>query len=501
MHNRLRILILEDVPSDAELIERELSKEGYTFTSKIVETRSDFSKQMESFAPDIVLSDYMMPQFTGGEALELARQRYPAIPFIVVTGSMNEEVAVDCMKKGAADYVIKEHLNRLGPAIRVALENKRTREEKDAAVQAVHRKAREWQVTFDAINDGICILSLDHRITRCNEAMRTIAGKPYSEIIGRHCWELVHGTTAPIEGCPIVKMKKSGRKEHLELDLESRWLDVQAFPIIDERSKPYAAVHIISDITERKLAEKRFRDVQKQLIETEKRGAVGTLTAGIAHELNNPMMGILNFVQYCLKNTPRKDKTYPVLRDAEQSTRDCIKIVNNLLTFSRIENQETEEFEKEHLSVILDRVMRILAYRIETENVVVTRNIPERVPVLTTKITNIQQVFLNIIGNALDAVKESDIKEIKIDVESAAGIVKVKIADTGTGISPEDLKKVFDPFFTTKPVGQGTGLGLSVSRGIAEALGGQITCESAVGSGSIFAIQLPTERPESVLIA
>ena len=117
----IRILILEDVPTDAELVKRELLREGIAFTSMWVDTREAFLEQLVDFSPDIVLSDYSMPQFTGREALELVKERHPSIPVIMVTGSINEDTAVECMKAGAVDYVIKENLIRLGQAVVRAL--------------------------------------------------------------------------------------------------------------------------------------------------------------------------------------------------------------------------------------------------------------------------------------------------------------------------------------------------------------------------------------------
>jgi signal transduction histidine kinase len=132
MDKELRILILEDVPRDAELVERELQKAGIVYTSRRVDQKDAFLKELEDFSPDIVLSDYMMPRFNGMEALQLVKEHFPSIPLIIVTGSMNEETAVACMKAGAADYVIKEHLGHLGASVKGALENKRIREENEA---------------------------------------------------------------------------------------------------------------------------------------------------------------------------------------------------------------------------------------------------------------------------------------------------------------------------------------------------------------------------------
>ena len=233
---------------------------------------------------------------------------------------------------------------------------------------------------------------------------------------------------------------------------------------------------------------------QAQLIEAEKIGALGTLTAGIAHELNNPMMGMLNFIQYCLKKMPEKGKLFEVLTDAEHETKRCIAIVNNLLTFSRIEKEGEEKYQKIKLASIFDRILRLLTYRIEKENVSIVKQIAENTPEIWIKPSNIQQVFLNLAGNALDALKESQKKEIRLDVRPRGEFVCVTVSDSGPGIDSEIFPKIFDPFFTTKSVGKGTGLGLSVSQSIVNSHGGEITCDSKVDNGSVFKILLPIER-------
>jgi len=203
------------------------------------------------------------------------------------------------------------------------------------------------------------------------------------------------------------------------------------------------------------------------------------------------MMGMLNFIQYCLKNTSRDDKRHLVLLDAERETRRCIGIVRNLLTFSRLEREDEEKFKKESIPKIFKRVFNLLSYRIEKENILLTQEYSEETPEIWVKISNIQQVFLNLVGNAMDAIKGSKEKEINVTIRPDGQFVLVTIADSGCGISPEDLQNIFDPFFTTKPAGQGTGLGLSVCHSIVKAHGGEITCESEIGIGTKFNISLP----------
>jgi len=195
MDKELRILILEDAPSDAELLERELRKGEIPFSSKLVETREGFLKELIDFAPDVILSDYKLPQFDGMAALELTKELSPIIPFIIVTGSMNEETAVECMKAGAVDYVIKDHLVRIVPAVKRALELKKIREEKTKLEEALWNSAREWRTTFDAVNYGISLLDSERKIIRCNKAFAELLGKPFSEIIGRNCCQVINTPT------------------------------------------------------------------------------------------------------------------------------------------------------------------------------------------------------------------------------------------------------------------------------------------------------------------
>jgi signal transduction histidine kinase len=163
MSDRLHILLLEDVPSDAELAESELRKAELGFTARRVETREAFLQGLEEFAPDLILADYALPHFDGMTAIQLARERAPSIPIIVVTGSINEETAVECIKAGATDYVIKEHLARLGSAVKAALEGKRLREEADRAERERERLIAELEAKNAELERFVYAVSHDLR--------------------------------------------------------------------------------------------------------------------------------------------------------------------------------------------------------------------------------------------------------------------------------------------------------------------------------------------------
>jgi two-component system NtrC family sensor kinase len=205
------------------------------------------------------------------------------------------------------------------------------------------------------------------------------------------------------------------------------------------------------------------------------------------------MMGIIQFAQYCLKHTTEDDRRYTVLQDLEFEIIRCIKIVQNLLNLSRMEREE-DIYQKESCVVIINRIFRQLSNRIEKQNVLVKKNFAEKIPKIWIRTKSIQQVFENILINALDAIEENGKKEIHVDIHREDEFVRVIIADSGKGIAPESLKMIFDAFYTTKPVGAGTGLGLSICLNIIKAHGGKITCESKLGKGAKFKVLLPIER-------
>jgi len=280
--------------------------------------------------------------------------------------------------------------------------------------------------------------------------------------------------------------------------------------LVDERTAQLKKNNeeLRKEIAERKQAEKALRrtyedleiahrqleESQAQLIQTEKMSALGTLVAGTAHELNNPIMGIMNFSAHCKKHTSEQDQLYTVLQDIEHEAKHCAEIVRNLLTFSHAERDDDKAYEKESLAEILGRVLKLLSYRIEKQRILVTQHIADDTPEICMKPNSVQQLILNLATNAFDALEGSEKKEFNVDIHREGEFVQMTIADTGCGIAAESLRSIFDPFFTTKPVGQGTGLGLSVSQGIVKAHGGQISCESEPGAGTKLIILLPIER-------
>ncbi len=256
---KLRVLILEDNAADAELMERQLKKDGIDFDSRLVDSQSAYLKAVKAFKPDLILADYNLPKFDALQALVLRKANAPQVPFIIVTGSVSEEIAVECMRQGADDYLLKDRLARLGEAVRQALEKHRSQSEKVIAQEQIEQSARKWTITFDAIKDGMALLAADRTVMQVNRAFATLLDKPFKEIVGKKCCELIHDDRRPHPQCPFKKMLKSGKRESMELTINDRVFDVIVDPITDPAGNISGAVHILNDITDRKRAEEQIR--------------------------------------------------------------------------------------------------------------------------------------------------------------------------------------------------------------------------------------------------
>lgn len=292
--------------------------------------------------------------------------------------------------------------------------------------------------------------------------------------------------------------------DEVEKSSKSQNSSIKAFLKLGQDSLSGKTLEEIQEVLNFRSKEELYRELEKtytqlnaskKMAQLEKMGAVGTLSAGIAHELNNPLMGIINFVQYCIKHTPPEDKRHAILEDAKREAFRCVELIQNLLSFSRLEETGLEDFIREDLNVvpIVDEVLKLLLYRIETEKVRVVRDKNMSVTALVNR-NQIKQVLLNVVSNALDAMKTVQKKILEIRIGTEENTLSIRITDSGVGISGAALNRIFDPFFTTKPAGEGTGLGLSISQNIIKKHSGEIEVSSEKGNGAIFDIRLPLSR-------
>lgn len=237
---------------------------------------------------------------------------------------------------------------------------------------------------------------------------------------------------------------------------------------------------------------KELRTAQDRLVQSEKLASIGQLASGVAHEINNPIGVILSFAQVLARKAAPEDPSYKPLRSIEREALRCKAIVHNLLDFAR---RTTPTLTSIEINRILDVTCELLAHQLIDQGTKLIKSYEPDLPLIMGDANQLQQVFTNIIMNAHQAM--SDGSELRITSRQLGNEIQVLFADSGEGIPSENLKRIFDPFFTTKEVGQGTGLGLSVSYGIVQSHGGTIEVESKPGVGSVFVVRLPISREES----
>jgi signal transduction histidine kinase/CheY-like chemotaxis protein len=300
--------------------------------------------------------------------------------------------------------------------------------------------------------------------------------------------QLVHATRRIAQGDLDIILPVRGRDETGDLAkaFNRMTLNLRESRQALERSN----AELESKVKERT---QELEEAHDQLVQAEKMTVVGQLVSGVAHELNNPLAGVLGYAQLLLRKQPATEVERG-LKKIEREAERCKRIVQNLLVFARKHKLRKDVTD---INAVIESVLELRAYHLEVENVKVTKNLDPGLPHTMADTNQIQQVLMNIINNAQHAMASSGRpRELTLRTHHSAGRILIEVQDSGAGITPENLKKVFDPFFTTKEVGQGTGLGLSICYGIVDEHGGTIRVESRPAVGTTFTIDLPVQHAE-----
>lgn len=532
MGEDLRILILEDVPTDAALEEFELQEAGLSFTSKRVMTEQEYIRELQYFSPNLILSDYDLPQYNGAYALAEARTRCPDIPFILVTGAVGEDRAIEILTQGAKDYVLKSRLNRLAPAVQRALaeaEAHRARKKAEEALREAHR-ALENQVeerTAELRAEIAVRKQAEESLRRSEEKLR-LALEASGQ--GTWDWNLVAGELFWSDKCKALfgletdavvthdvflqlihpedrERIRQAVSQALELrkdyDVEMRvlwpdgtvhWVASKGRGLYNGQRKPIRMIGVTRDITER-------RQLENDLINARKLEAVGTLAGGIAHDFNNLLAVIQGYIDLAMTKmeASSSDRISGDLKAAEGAVLQAAELTKRLITFSKGGEPirqlcDIGEMIKDTVDRTVAELPLELTYFMEDD--LWPAEVDEG---------QMRQVIRNMAVNAIEAMPEGGslkigAKNIKVnDLDllpvSEGTYVRISVADTGAGISEKDLPHIFDPYFSTKQMGaqKGMGLGLSVCYSIVSRHNGCITVTSQKGEGSSFYVYLPVQ--------
>lgn len=341
----------------------------------------------------------------------------------------------------------------------------------------VSRAKQEWEDTFKAVDDMIIVFDKDLNVLQFNDSVKTFfdnSEKSDFFILEEPCKTLVRGT---------FQSQKAGYKE---IYLKNHFTcELYTYPVHNNDCQIYAVIAYIKDVTEK-------RKMEVQLLHSGKLAAIGEMAAGVAHELNSPLTAILGNSQLLLRNVTKDDPSFPLLNDIKNSGDRCKRIIKSLLTFSR---QDEYIFDSCSLNEAVEQVLNLLKYQLEKNQVVIKLLLQEDLPLIEGSQPQIEQIIINLLLNAKDALEfsPSKNKDIIIKTSLQSNEVHLSVMDNGIGIEEDRLSEIFHTFHTTKESEKGTGLGLSVSLGIAKAHGGTIEVSSELNKGSTFTLKLPLQ--------
>jgi two-component system cell cycle sensor histidine kinase/response regulator CckA len=490
MNTPLRILHLEDNARDAELIQSALEAESLHCEVVHVKNREEFEKAIEQDRFDVILSDYGLPLYNGFTALNHVREKQPHVPFILLSGTLGEEQAVDSLKNGATDYVLKQRLTRLVPAIRRAVIEAQDRAKRQHAEEQVREQAK----LLDKAQDAIFVRDLQNRIVYWNKGSERIYGWTAAEAIGKNANELLSNPAQPNDGRKWVmeegdwigevhQVTKAGQ----EVLVESRWTVVH-----DNAGKPKCVLVINTDITKKKRLEAQFLRAQRM-------ESIGALAGGIAHDLNNVLSPIL-MVADVLQNEFTSKENRHMLEIVKTSAGRGSDMVKQILSFARGVSGEHTNLQIKHLVTDLGKLLQGTFPR----SIQIRTEFDKDLCLVKGDATQLHQVLMNLCVNARDAMPDGGsllIEAANVTLENKATPMQPKpvsgpyvvltVTDTGQGIPSNLLDKIYEPFFTTKGIGKGTGLGLSTVLGIVKTHSGFIEVSSRVKEGTTFRVYLP----------
>jgi len=493
MNNVTNVLIVEDLPTDAEIAEHEVRRVLPDCKFLRVETRDDFIAALTSFNPDVIISDYKLPQFDGISALKIALEKVPEVPFIIVTGSMNEDTAVECMKAGAWDYVIKEHVKRLGTAVMNSLEQKRLRLERKQMDEKLRESEEQLRLALDAANTVAWVWKCnDNKITSIGPVAKMF-GKPAgfrhkdleSFLRGIHPDDRESVLAVLRSGAQRKKQKDSIEFRILLADGSNRWLEMTGRFEYDPEGRLAHVRGIMCDITERKQMEKQ-----------ERLSTLGQMASGIAHDFNNVLVPIIGFSELLLADSTILDDrkelrhTIDMILSAGQDAR---KIVSRLRAIYR-GDEDDNDYRMIEISKIVESAISLTMSRWKEEMSAkgVTIEIKtdfDPVPQIKGNESEIREALTNLIFNAVDAMPKGGVITFRSFRKEGDSIV-LEMTDTGFGMEEKTLRRCLEPFFTTKGI-HGSGLGLAMVYGIVKRHGGTVEIESKLGVGTTVRILFP----------
>jgi signal transduction histidine kinase/DNA-binding response OmpR family regulator len=504
MNTTLNLLIIEDSEDDALLLTQELASAGYELNWKRVEAEPEFRASLGPHL-HLICSDFSLPRFSTPHAISLLQASGLNIPFIIVSGTIGEEHAVECLKSGATDYVLKDRLTRLGPVVARALSEARSRAEHQRAVEELRWRTALLEALVDSAPDGILVVN-DHgkkvlqnsRFNRLLKIPADIAGDEGEAKQIRHIASLTKDPQQfTARAAWLNSRPDEAGQDEVEL-ADGTVLERYYAPVLNQAGRNYGKIWTFRDITARRKLEEQYRQAQKM-------EAIGQLAGGVAHDFNNNLAVIQGYASLLQASSPTPEETRECLEQIVQTVGNAANLTRQLLAFSR---KQVMQLQLLDLNQVVGHLAKILQ-RVLGEDISLHFNYHSVLSPVLADAGMLEQVLMNLAVNARDAMPRGgrliistleqtvDEEYQRLNPDAASGdYVCLMVADTGTGIPPEIMPRIFEPFFTTKETGKGTGLGLATVYGIVRQHHGWINLYSELGQGTVFRLYFPVRKGE-----
>ncbi|HTV01999.1 MAG TPA: response regulator [Luteitalea sp.] len=503
----LRVLLVEDSHDDAWLVQRQLDRGGFTPDIHRVTDAEGLRGALKGGRWDIVIADYHLPTFSGLDAVRMVRQHCASLPCLLVSGTVGEAIAVEAMRLGASDYLMKGNLTRLVPAVERELRESESRNERRRAERALAASEERTRLIIEHALDAVVSFTAQGQVTEWNLRAEELFGLSRVEVIGRSFDEVVLApairqtfTEALAAGFPasaLLGIKRRAEVLGAHRDGRELALELSLVPVPSSAGLSYSA--FLRDLSERRDGEAKRASLEAQLRQSQKMEAIGKLAGGVAHDFNNLLTVIQGQSALLEDGLLDVGEIVPAARAIGEAADKAAELTRQLLAFSRRQVVELVPTDVNELVADLGKLLRrLIGADIELHTVLA----PGRVHI-NADAGMIEQVLMNLAVNARDAmpaggslVVSSSIVHARPPRTAAAApgpgsYARLTVRDSGTGIAPEHLPHIFEPFYTTKDKARSTGLGLATVFGIVEQHRGWVDVHTRVGEGTVFDVYVP----------
>ena len=503
----LRVLLVEDSHDDAWLVQRQLDKGGFMPEILRVTDAEGLRGALKGGRWDIVIADYHLPSMSGLDAVRMVRQHCTNLPCLLVSGTVGETVAVEAMRLGANDYLMKGNLTRLVPAVERELRESESRSERRRAERALAASEERTRLIIEHALDAVVSFTAQGQVPEWNLRAEELFGRSRVEVIGRPFDEVVLApparqafTQALVDGFPAssplgIKRRAEVVGEHCDGRMLA--LELSLVPVPSSAGLSYSG--FLRDLSERREGEAKRASLEAQLRQSQKMEAIGKLAGGVAHDFNNLLTVIQGQSALLEDGLLEVGEIVPAARAIGEAADKAAELTRQLLAFSRRQVVQLVPTDVNELVADLGKLLRRL---IGADIALHTVLAPGRVHI-NADAGMIEQVLMNLAVNARDAMPSGGALVVSTSIVHArpprtataapgpGTYARLTVRDSGTGIDAEHLPHIFEPFYTTKDKARSTGLGLATVFGIVEQHRGWVEVHTKVGEGTVFDVYVP----------